>query len=77
MVRLLLFPTTDKCPKNTTFNPTMVRLLHAINQLVRQKPYLPFNPTMVRLLLPSMVMVIRYEITFQSHNGAIAAGLHE
>ena len=55
------------------FNPTMVRLLLALNWK-RGWANGGFNPTMVRLLRDKPSKNCN-EIKFQSHNGAIAATL--
>ena len=55
-----------------SFNPTMVRLLHAI-ETIADKISDGFNPTMVRLLRTRSLTTTDGLATFQSHNGAIAA----
>ena len=56
-----------------SFNPTMVRLLRGIKMLLSDRE-ICFNPTMVRLLLVPFSRQPMSPVSFQSHNGAIAAG---
>ena len=72
MVRLLLAKVLRSWLPDDGFNPTMVRLLLASLQEIPETQKVSFNPTMVRLL-PTHVAGGSDELTFQSHNGAIAA----
>ena len=56
----------------TSFNPTMVRLLPFILPSPPKFRWC-FNPTMVRLLLSRKYCNACRKVSFQSHNGAIAA----
>ena len=72
MVRLLLMTKTWIWRVGWCFNPTMVRLL------LKPRPCAAFpnggfNPTMVRLLPLPLISAGYPHISFQSHNGAIAA----
>jgi len=65
-------PTKPCLRRLSSFNPTMVRLL--------RENFAPigfwvagFNPTMVRLLLMGLILRNLGGLSFQSHNGAIAA----
>jgi hypothetical protein len=57
------------------FNPTMVRLLPTTSteETIQEQP---FNPTMVRLLQSIVEAALQAMMSFQSHNGAIAAVHH-
>ena len=72
MVRLLPFQFSKSDMLRSSFNPTMVRLLHE-NGNVSVSEVEGFNPTMVRLLLIPRMLEFKAQIKFQSHNGAIAA----
>jgi len=74
MVRLLRILDGISGTVESSFNPTMVRLLLQILRGYDTK-YRSFNPTMVRLLPSKGLQQGRKPTMFQSHNGAIAAEL--
>jgi len=76
MVRLLRQPTADDGKREVDFNPTMVRLLRD-DASIFSKRFSSFNPTMVRLLLWCKMPTRTIVASFQSHNGAIAAGAEQ